>query len=231
MAITASNLISGSDSGAAASSFTTASITPSANKLILLSVTARRGDSTQPVAPTVTGNGLTWVEIAEIYWDTTSTSRKSTFLFRAMGASPSSGAVTMDFGTQSINLPNWIVDEITGMDTSGTNGSGAIVQSATNKNEAGATLTVTLAAFSSANNATYGSFGGDSFGAGSSVGTGYTQLGSTDGATTTAGVTEFRSDNDTSVDVTFSTASLGGIAIEIKAASTTTGNFFAFFQP
>ena len=42
--------------------------------------------------------------------------------------------------------------EFDGMDTSGTNGSGAIVQSATNKVTSANALTVTLSAFGSSNN-------------------------------------------------------------------------------
>ncbi len=220
MAINITNLIA-EKSTTPASSYNTSSISPAANNLILLAVTARRADSTQPVAPTVTGNGLTWVKIAEIAWDTGGTSRKNTFLFRAMGASPSPGAVTINFGTQNITLPNWEIDQASGVDTSGTNGSGAVVQSAVNKDETNASVTVTLAAFGNANNATYGAFASDDNTLGGfTAGSGFTRLSTIDGSTTTAGGTEWKTANDTTVDGSFSTTAIGGIAIEIRAAPT-----------
>lgn len=60
MAIAFNPLTSGADTTDAIS-FTTASITPGANRLILLVVQVA---STNPApTPTVTGNGLTWVEV------------------------------------------------------------------------------------------------------------------------------------------------------------------------
>ena len=95
MAISAINLTSGSDV-IAGTSATTESISPGANKLILASVSSRRNDSVDPLAPSLSGNGLTWVQVNSIVYDTTSTSRRTITTFRAMGSSPSSGAVTID---------------------------------------------------------------------------------------------------------------------------------------
>lgn len=238
MAIVISNLTAGVNTSTA-SSFNTASVSPSANNLILLSVSCRRTDSTQPVAPTVTGNGLTWVKVNEIYFDTDSTSRKSLFVFRAMGSSPSSGAITMDYGAQSITQTTWQVNQASGVDTSGTNGSGAIVQSATNKDEVsgGGTLTVTLSAFSNSNNATFGAFACDTVGAGPTVGSGFTMIGSNDDQSNTVSQSgsEWKSTNDTSVDMTFASAAgakMGGIAVEIKALGGTVvkGDDWPIFQ-
>lgn len=217
--ISIANLTSGSDTDAG-STATTASISPSANKLILLSVASRTAISTDPNQPTVTGNGLTWEVVNSIVYDTTSSSRRRITLFRAMGSSPSSGAISIDFGGQAQDdAVVWNVDEVTGADTSGTNGSGAIVQSVTGKDEAApAGLTVTLASFGNSNNATFGTFATDNnttFTAGS----GFSILAQhTAGANTMAIVSEYKATNDTTVDIG-STGSVGGIAVEIKANS------------
>lgn len=221
MAVSIANITSGFDEDGGSSS-TTASYTPTANKLQLLTVASRTGISTDPNQPTVTGDGLTWVVINSIVYDTSSSSRRRVTLFRALGSSPSAGVLTIDFGGQAQTDVTWIVDETTGMDTSGTDGSGAIVQSVTGKDESGTatSLTITLAAFGSTDNATYGSFGWDGSPT-QTAGTGFTEIDEQhDSVSDVACGTEFRADNDTSVDASYSSAVLvGGIAIEIKAAS------------
>lgn len=222
--ISRANLVTNSSTTDAAS-YNTASISPGANKLILATVVSRTGITADPNQPTLSGNGLTWVAIASVVFDNTSSSRRRVTLFRAMGASPSTGAVTIDFGGQTQTACDWNIEEVSGMDTSGTNGSGAIVQSATNFDNATgtpvSTLTVTLSAFSNTNNATFGAFGYGGTGT-STAGSGFTKLGDVmDGETSIRLTTEFRSDNDTSVDISYSAAGeIGGIAIEIKAAGT-----------
>ena len=75
--------------------YVTASHTPAPNTLQLLEVVARTNISVDTVQPTVTGNGLTWVLVNDIVYDTTSSSRKRLSVFRAMGSSPSTGACTI----------------------------------------------------------------------------------------------------------------------------------------
>lgn len=122
MAITAALLTANSDT-TDLSSYASASITPTANALILAAVTNRGAGSEE--TPTASGNGLTWVEVASAVEGT----GVRTTVFRAMGASPSAGAVTFAFGaTQTACV--WSICEFAGVDTSGTDGSGAVVQSA-----------------------------------------------------------------------------------------------------
>lgn len=226
MAVSIANKTTGTDVDGN-STAATASITPGSNNLILLTVSSRTAISTDPNQPTATGNGLTWVVVGSIVWDTTSASRKRITLLRALGASPSAGAVSIDFGAQNQTDVVWSVDEVSGIDTSGTNGSGAIVQFATNKDESvtAPTLTVTLAAFSDVNNATFGGFCSDVAGTVSSAGSGFA-LSGTAGGNNPLG-TEFRADNDTTVDLTFSgNGMMGGIAVEIKAAAAAAASRF-----
>lgn len=220
MAVSLANLTSGT--GESAGNITTASITPTASNLVLLSIAARRGDSTEPTTPTVSGNGLTWELVNSIYFDTSATSMRKLFLFRAMGASPSAGVVTINFGATT--NATWVIDQASGIDTSGTNGSGAIVQSATNKDESVTTssFSVTLGAFSSTNNATYGVFAEADGSHTVTPGSGFTELDEqANGFTPMVMQTQWISTNDTGVDWTSSgSVYAGGVAVEIKADTT-----------
>jgi len=76
--------------------YTTASITPGANKLILaLVTTADLGFSGPILVDSITGAGLTWVEAAEVQYDTIASPRVALAVYRALGPSPSSGALTI----------------------------------------------------------------------------------------------------------------------------------------
>ena len=222
-AVSITNLTSGQDIDGGSGSVT-ASVSPTSNALQLLQINSKTGISVDPNQPTVTGNGLTWVAINSIVYDTTSSSRRRITLFRALGASPSSETIAIDFGGQNQTDVLWSLEEATGIDTSGTNGSGAIVQSATNKDETitTATLTVTLGAFSDINNATFGAFANYGSPTGVTAGAGFTLLGNIeDSLNALHSSDEWKTANDTGVDLTFDQNSqMGGIAIEIKTAST-----------
>lgn len=230
MGVLISNLTSGGSSSAG-TSWVTASVSPKALNLILLTVGIRNGSSVAPANPTVAGAGLTWVFINSTNYDTGGSSRRKVALFRAMNPSTTTGTVTITTGETDSDV-TWVMDQASGVDITGTNGSGAVLQSAVNQNTAGGTsLTVTLGTFLDARNATYGAFANSDDAATSTPGTGFSAVGT--GANTTNGVktfTEYRTSNDTSVDMSWSGvgSELGGVAIEIKAAN---GNFFPFFRP
>lgn len=125
----------------------------------------------------------------------------------------------------------WIIDELSGVDTSGTNGSGATVQSAVGTDADGGTITVTLAAFGSSNNATYGAFANDSGTGTMTAGSGFAALGVNAGAVLNGGM-EWKNSNDTSVDAVFDAvagATSGGIAIEVKAAASTSTTYAGYY--
>lgn len=216
MAVAGSNLTSNT-SDSSSSSYTTASVTPAANNLILLTVTSAGGGGE---TPTITGNSLTWVLVAKK--QASGSTDRQVLLFRAMGASPSSGTILIDFGVSQVRAA-WSVDQFSGTDTSGTNGSGAIIQSATNESSGTTTtLVVTLGAFSSSENATFGCFRLSQNGNTLVVGSGFTSLANLN-QTNASSLSEWKATNDTSVDMTYtSTASIAiGIGVEIGAALTT----------
>lgn len=222
MAVSIANLTSGLDVDGGSTS-TTASVTPSANKLQLLTINSRTAITADPNQPTITGNGLTWVAVNSVVYDTTGLTRKRVSLFRAMGVAPTAGTIGIDFGGQNQTHVVWSLDEASGVDTSGANGAGAVVQSVTasDGNSTAVSLTATLAAFGSTANATFGGFGFGNGQGGKNVGSGFTLLAdlSADG-TTNEIFTEWKSTNDTTVDATADAGKngeIGAVAIEIRA--------------
>ena len=153
-AVTATELTTGAD-GANGASYVTASISPTANTLILAWVTNSRNSS--PATPTLSGNGLTWVQVTTVAWGTIATPTWRTTLFRAMGASPTSGAVTITVPGNATGCL-WSIQQFGNVDTSGTDGSGAVVQAASNATDSNTSLSVTLAPLANATNATAGGF-------------------------------------------------------------------------
>ena len=217
MAVTCTNLVQNQDATDDADSVV-ASATYTANRLYLLTLCSR-ADAVQPTISSIsapTGSGIVWTIIGAANNFDASGSRRTMFLYRGMPSSTVSSGFTITWGgTQTAKT--WNIDEIDGMDTSGTQGSGAIVQQVPGSGASTTSLTITLAAFGSANNATYGAFGNAGEGA-LSAGTGFTRFGNQQLAGEAGLGTEFRADNDTSVDMSGSTMDIGGIAIEIKAA-------------
>ncbi|MGH6631282.1 MAG: Ig-like domain-containing protein, partial [Burkholderiales bacterium] len=83
-------------------------------------------DETRPVS--VSGNGLTFVEIANL---DNAQAQTGVNLFRAMGASPTTGSITVTISGNTLPVVA-SATRFAGADTSGTNGSGAIEAVATN---------------------------------------------------------------------------------------------------
>lgn len=143
------------DTPAGTSATTGVSWTPGANELCFVTVSCRGRDTPAVYATSVTGNGLTWVKVAEKD-DTQGAVNES--LWRGMGASPSAGNVTVNFSTvpisMSIQRHRW-----SGTDTTGTDGSGAIGAIATAETGATDTATITLPLVTTRNNSWVFGFG------------------------------------------------------------------------
>lgn len=200
------------NSSADASSYATGSHTPGANKLQLFAVGNSKASS--PDVPTVSGNSLTWVQIATIVFS--SNGRRLT-LFGAIGATPTAGATTVDFGAQVQTGCEGNVVEIDGV--SGATVADIIAQSASSSDTAVTSLTVNLGTFANSENATFAAF---SLAANNTVtsGAGFTELFDNGHTTPNSRMqTEFRDDGDTTADATFSSADAAGIAVEIKGAT------------
>jgi hypothetical protein len=207
MPIAATNLDKGS-LNSIATSFNTASVTNTSNALLLLSVSL----NVNSVISSVTGLGLTWVLV-----NTTSTYGGSvtTTLYRALGAA-STGAVTVNFSGSNIS-GTYVLDQVTGVSTAGTNGSGAVAQSVTGTSSN--PISISLAALG-AGSASYGTFADASFFTTFTPGSGYSQVAAINGSNSTTGFTEIEVSGSTTVNCSSSASSaLGGIAIEIVGQS------------
>lgn len=225
MALAASSLVS-SGSTTDGSSFTTGSITPTAYALVLAFISFSRDDSTEPVLPTtVSGNGLTWTLITnsdQYFKSSGGTSREKCALYRGMAAAPTAGGVTFNFGVQTITSITWQVSQITAVDTTGTNGSGAIVQTTTNTESGNAPSITTLAAFGNSGNRPFVGMTQNNATDSYAVEASWTLLAHTSiGTPGIASAVGFRSDTtDTTTDWTANTGSGAQIAIEVKLALT-----------
>ncbi len=197
--------------------YTSSSISPSPDKLILCFLTATDNGFAGPIlVNSITGAGLTWVEIAEVQMDTIASPRQFLTCYRAMGPAPTPGALTITLDGPAFSC-QWIIVECGNVDTGGADGADAVVQVATNVTDSGTSIIGTLAAFADVENATIGAFAAGESGVTDWVaGTGFTEL--AQGAfSDRVMMVEFRSDNDTTVDATAdSTAKLAVIAIELK---------------
>lgn len=145
-------------------SVVTPTFTPIAGRLYKVIVTSKTEISTNPNIPTITGTGLTWVQIDTGIFDDDSSSRRRVTTFRALGNSPSRGALTVDFAGQSQVTTDVVCDELIRIDTGGANGANAIVQSnktlVTDTGTPSATPGTTLSAFGDAvNNAVHAAIG------------------------------------------------------------------------
>jgi hypothetical protein len=205
-------------------SFTTATISPKPNKLILISVGC--AERPAPIVASVTGCGLTFTAITNCV---TGDGYQRNTLLRAVSSSTSTGTLTITLSGNS-DSTHWIVTEYDNTDIGGTNASNAIVQSATTVLDSPpttGTVTVTLGAFSNVNNATFGAMRLNSTGGTGSItpGSGFTELAEVN--VNHQLENEFKDSNDTSVD--WSYTGTGGritaLAVELKYKAPAGGAF------
>ncbi len=148
------NVVSGSNldfgSSTSAGTFSTNSFTPTGGALVL--VTLFDESSTLGTVPTITGCGITWEQVGSAGIPV----QNRMLQWRGMTTSPSLGSITFDTSGASGAEKLWLVDQLTNVDTSGTSGSGAYVQSVAGSTNASVTqLLGTLSAFQNASNASY----------------------------------------------------------------------------
>lgn len=200
-------------------SYTIASTTPTANALILLWVDNRNA-SGAPDTPTITGNNLTWVQATTTTHHAATAGDRRFTLFRAMGSSPTAGTTTISY-TNNQNNVGWTMVEFAGVDTSGTNGSGAIAQSTSSISDDTADITITLNTFSGTSNITAGGFVNIDNSQAIVAGSGFTIAGQWQATGENLSVaSEVQLANDTTVDASIGsgTTRWGGIAVEVVAA-------------
>lgn len=203
MAIAATHRTSGGSTTNAAS-YTTASVASTLNDIMLIAVF--NGVNPPNPAPTITSTHGDWALVASILVGFTTLSVHST------KANGNTGTITISFSGSQINCL-WSVNEF-----SGANNDAPVVQSLSNYGTS-ASPAVTLVDFENIANATYGAVGVFSS-ATLTPGSGFAELGESGVFEVKNIETEFRNDNDTTVDWTASVSNdWQAIAIELREAS------------
>lgn len=218
MADLTANVLTSGTSGSDTTSYNTASISPSSNKLILIGLTSRVSEGTF-ADPTVSGGGgVTWVKVLKLIFRGTP-GDNCLWIYRGMEASPTSGGVNFLFGETMWHCA-WNITEFTNMDTGGTSGSAAVVQSASAKTEGATSISATLAAFGDAANGVYAAYDADSGSVNAfTPGAGLTELSDTDIEQGQFG-SSWRKDNDTTPSVSYTPSTQAAIVcLEIKNAT------------
>jgi hypothetical protein len=198
--------------------YTTASIAPAANALITIAVI---GHTSLAVSadPTITGGGVSaWTVVASTTLDPLATPHKRMTVYRAMSAAPGNGPITITFSTTQSNAA-WIVSQWTGVDQTGSNGSGAIVQTKTAGADAVSSIATTLSPLGGPNNVAYGVVGTNGSAVGINPAAGFTKISEQRPAEGTASIIEaLWAANQTAVSASWSgTFNAAIFAIEIKA--------------
>lgn len=207
------NITAGSDS-TDATVYTTASVTLEAGVLYLMSVensAASAGavssiDSATGGFPTFTSRSTTQFN--------TNANRVS--IWSAVPTADFTATLRINFGATQTGAV-WSLNAFYHVDTASSDG---IVQNAVGTGSS-VTPLATLAAFGSANNATFGAFGQNAAAGGAVESASYVELSDTTAATPAQALqTDYRPDNDTTVSETITSTPWGACAVEIKSLGT-----------
>lgn len=139
--------------------YTTASVAPTANRLVLLFVTALKLDNSANADPTgVTGGGLTWVKVTGHNFEHQGgeTDRTNFSVWRALDTStPTPATVVVTYAATQARA-TWGILEFDNVDLGGTNGSAAVVATALRAEATDTGGAPTMAAFGDQSAATVG---------------------------------------------------------------------------
>lgn len=212
-------------SGSSTTSFVTASVTPTAGRLVLIAINGYIATGgVNPGTPTVTGNGITYTLIQAQDIDVTgATDRSTLWVFRGMSAGPSAGAITIAWSGVVPTRASWIVDQSdANVNVSGTNGAGAIVAATLNGVTSSTTVTTQSVSFVGAmasGNGAYFACGVENNDTQTPEGT-WTGLANSIGTTLVGVATQYlTTGTDTATATTWTNATrAAGILIEIAVA-------------
>lgn len=190
---------------------------PVFNRLYLLAV-VHSDAAAEATEPTVTTSGRTWTNIGSVPFDTIASNLHRLTVFRSLNTNSSSETYTVTFGDNSTGCLTHLT-EVSGIVTTGTNGSNAVRNIVTGNANATANPAITLGAFSSGDNGTWACVGSD-IATAPTAGAGFTTLAASTYSTPTTGLyTEWTYVNDTSVNCTLASSDWGGLALELVAQS------------
>lgn len=188
------------------SSYSTASISPSSNVTLFLAIIDRTSSGANATPPAISGLSLTWN--LETVFDSTN-NRWFALYWAQTGDSPGSGSITIDYSGQDQECQGWSVFE--------SSEPVAVVQSVI-EDEASETdkyIDISLATFKASANAVIGAFHIGNDNQNPSVGSGFTLIHAVDVAPDPGGdhtlFTEYKSSEDTVVDMSWTGSYTGGI--------------------
>jgi len=196
--------------------YPTAAFAPTANALVTVAVLEQSSLGTPPI-PTLSGGGMSsWDVVATVTFDGSLPLRRLT-LFRALSAAPGSGQLTIT-STMTLSHAQWIVSQWDGVDPSGANGAGAVVQTGSASGNAVNGLTVALAAFGNANDVAYGAFGVVKNAVAVTPGAEFTEISEQPSGESTPGDLEAEwGTNVATIVATWANLNAGALGVEIKA--------------
>lgn len=212
----ARNMLS-SSSSTDATTYTTASVTLKAGRLYLMSVENSKGTTADAVSGITAsgGGGPTWVSRSTTTFNASTVNRVS--IWSAVPTTDITDTFVIAFGGNTQTGACWSLDQPLHVDTTTNDG---IVQNAVGTGNSTTPL-ATLAAFASANNATFGAFGQGAAANGSPESASYLELADVTAATPAQSLqTVYRPDNDTTVTETITSAQWGACAVELKSLGT-----------
>lgn len=202
------------------SSYTTGEVTLKAGRLYALAINSRTSISADPNIPTFSGPSVTWTQQNTQQHDTTGTSRKRITLWTCIPSSDTTAALVASFGGQTQTDIGLSIHEF-----SNQNATTPVPQAVGGFDDTITvqTLTITLSAFGSLQNAVFAVFGIGSVTSVPTLGAGFSPASDISTGTNNRQTAQFRDSPDTSVDMSWSVVEeIGGIAIEIAFVSNAT---------
>lgn len=216
-----------------ATSYTTGSFTPGVNTLYLLAVVHSDAAPETTIPTITTTTGLTFVQVgSSVPFDTIASNVHRITLFRAMKASGlSAGTVTVNLADAGTGCAAQVIP-VTGVVTTGTDGADAVRNIVTGSANANANPSITLGSFASSLNGVFACFGFDVQST-PTAGTGFSVAGGAMFYATpdTTVFTQWNWQNATTVDCALAAADWGGIACELVADPTGTGETLEWITP
>lgn len=227
MAVTVSNVLSGGGVPSGGTSIS-ASWTPDGTSQYILTVSGYiSSGSTVPAISSVTGNGLTWTQVAVTHGDNTGADRTSQYMFVAP-AGGTTGGFTINWSL-SAGKASWVLDKVAGADPSF--GSGSLPQAPTTGTSSGAnpSPTTPLGALLPGS-VTYASADFESSAGTLSAGTGYTALGQDTSQALAWTISEWNSSGSTTATAVNSTTTNRHSIILIEIPTLIGGPMITGFQ-
>lgn len=180
-------------------------------------------------------NPLTFVKMGDVTSNTVATPLQRTVSCRALkGTASNAGTVTLTL-SGTVSRACLIISEFDGVNTGGTDGSGAVLQSTlSNSGDAAATLTLTFAAFSATDNRPWAYGSGDVASMTWTPDANYVEIGETAGGTEVLTTEAQWDDNGQDTGCTFdgsSNADMGLVGVEIVAAATAVSDYVPVSHP